>query len=135
MTAMLANRSMPQDVLIPVLAYPDVPEAVERLGAAFGFTLRWRAGAHRAQLAVGDTAAVAIVQGEPTAGGDHVMVRVADLRALRDRAIAAGTEASRIEEFPYGERQCTCVDFSGRSWVFTESVADVDPRDWGAVVG
>ncbi|MFC4139054.1 MULTISPECIES: glyoxalase [unclassified Microbacterium] len=132
---MLANRSMPVDALIPVLAYPDVPEAVERLGEAFGFTLRWRIGDHRAQLAVGDTAAVAIVRGERPNGADHVMVRVADVRALRERALAAGAAASTVEEFPYGERQCTCVDFSGRTWVFSESVADVDPREWGAATG
>lgn len=135
MTAMLANRSMPQDVLIPVLAYPDVGEAVARLGDAFGFAVRWRAGGHRAQLAVGDTSAIAIVQGDRPDGADHVMVRVADVAALRERALAAGAQASAVDEFPYGERQCTCVDFSGRTWVFTESVADVDPREWGAVVG
>ncbi|MBW9093656.1 hypothetical protein JNB62_08185 [Microbacterium jejuense] len=132
---MRSNRSMPQDVLIPVLAYADVAEAVERLQAAFGFAPRWRVGAHRAQLAVGATAAVALVAGERSGGHDHVMVRVDDVGALRERAVAAGFEASLIEEFPYGERQCTCVDFSGRTWVFTESVADVDPRDWGADVG
>ncbi|MBD3943653.1 glyoxalase [Microbacterium sp. NEAU-LLC] len=132
---MLANRSMPRGVIVPVLAYPDVEEAVERLGAAFGFTLRWRAGTHRAQLAVGDDSAIAIVRGTPATGSDHVMLRVGDVGALRERAHAAGFEASGIEEFPYGERQFTCVDFSGRTWVFTESVADVDPREWGAVVG
>lgn len=135
MTAMRENRSMPRDVLVPVLAYPDVEEAVVRLGQAFGFTLRWAVGAHRAQLAVGETAAIAIVQGQASQGADHVMVRVDDVRALRERALSAGVEASAIDEFPYGERQCTCVDFSGRTWVFTESVADVDPREWGAVVG
>ena len=37
---MLQNRSMPASTVIPVLAYPSVPEAVAWLSAAFGFTLR-----------------------------------------------------------------------------------------------
>ena len=37
---MRQNRSMPASTVIPVLAYPAVPEAVAWLSAAFGFTLR-----------------------------------------------------------------------------------------------
>jgi uncharacterized glyoxalase superfamily protein PhnB len=51
---MLANRSMPSSTVIPVLGYEDVGEAVDWLCETFGFTERWRAGNHRAQLAVGD---------------------------------------------------------------------------------
>jgi hypothetical protein len=50
----LANRSMPESTVIPVLGYDDVGEAIEWLSDPFGFTERWRAGNHRAQLAVGD---------------------------------------------------------------------------------
>ncbi len=32
------NRSMPRNVVIPVLTYPSVPVAVEWLSDAFGFT-------------------------------------------------------------------------------------------------
>ena len=59
---MLSNRSMPIAPVIPVLAYPDVAVAVEWLCETFGFTERWRAGGHRAQLAVGDSA-VAVTDG------------------------------------------------------------------------
>ena len=38
-------------------------------------------------------------------------------------------------DFPYGERQYTAIDYSGRAWTFSESIADVDPRDWGGVPG
>ena len=34
-------------------------------------------------------------------------------------------------DFPYGERQYTALDFSGRAWTFSETIADVDPREWG----
>lgn len=131
---MIHNRSMPSDVLIPVIGYPSVSEAVEWLSAAFGFQLRWQAGSHRAQVAVGPTAAIAIVAGDVTRGGDHVMVRVADIEAHRARAEAAGASVTDIGEFPYGERQYTATDFAGRTWVFTESVADVAPSDWGATI-
>jgi hypothetical protein len=36
---------MPRERLVPVLAYTDVDEAVSWLGLAFGFELRWQAGA------------------------------------------------------------------------------------------
>jgi len=55
---MLQNRSMPASTVIPVLAYPSVPEAVAWLSAAFGFTLRLAIGDHRAQLQAGDGAAI-----------------------------------------------------------------------------
>ena len=55
---MLGNRSMPSCTVIPELDYDDMAEAVDWLCAAFGFTERWRAESHRAQLSVGDGAVV-----------------------------------------------------------------------------
>jgi uncharacterized glyoxalase superfamily protein PhnB len=124
---------MPSDALIPVLAYPSVGDAIGWLEAAFGFGRRWQIVDHRAQVAVGESAAIAIIAGEvPPRSADHVMIRVEGIEAHRERAAAAGATVGPIESFPYGERQYTAVDFAGRSWVFSESVADVDPRDWGA---
>ncbi len=135
---MLQNRSMPASTVIPVLAYPDVAEAVAWLGAAFGFTLRLGIGDHRAQLQAGDGAIVITGGGMAgdAPGRDAVMIRVGDVRAHCVHAAAHGaTIAMPPTDFPYGERQCTAVDFSGRAWTFSESVADVDPRDWGGVPG
>jgi uncharacterized glyoxalase superfamily protein PhnB len=129
----LQNRSMPASPVIPVLAYPDVKEAVAWLGTAFGFTLRLGIGDHRAQVNVGD-GAIVIAGGAPPgpAGRDSVMIRVDDARAHCERAKAGGaTIAMPPTDFPYGERQYTAVDFTGRAWTFSESIADVDPRDWG----
>lgn len=130
---MLANRSMPTQVLIPVLAYEDVGEAVDALSRAFGFVERWRVGSHRAQLAVGTGAAVAIVQGtRPDGDADHVMVRVEDVDTHAERARGAGAEIlAEPADMPYGERQYTARDPAGRLWVFSQSVADVAPEDWG----
>ena len=48
---------MPSAVVIPVLIYPDVREAVAWLSGAFGFVERVRIGEnHRSQLSVGDGA-------------------------------------------------------------------------------
>jgi uncharacterized glyoxalase superfamily protein PhnB len=47
---------MPSCTVIATLVYENVGEAVEWLCAAFGFSERWRAGEHRAQLAFGDGA-------------------------------------------------------------------------------
>lgn len=66
---------------------------------------------------------------------DHVMVRVIDLDAHRDRARAAGAAVSEIDKYADGERQYAATDPNGRRWVFSESVADVAPQDWCATLG
>jgi uncharacterized glyoxalase superfamily protein PhnB len=134
------NRSIPSPLVIPVLVYPDVREAVAWLTDAFGFAERLRIGEnHRSQLSFGDGGAliVADVRGErrPPRPGEvtsSVVVRVDDARAHCERARAHG---ARIEmeptDFEYGERQYTAVDFAGHQWTFSETLADVDPADWG----
>jgi uncharacterized glyoxalase superfamily protein PhnB len=131
----LVNRSMPSSAVIPVLAYEDVGEAVEWLCETFGFTERWRAGSHRAQLAVGD-AAVAITEGGSGSGGANVMVRVDDVDAHYARVSERGTRVSGPPaDHPYGERQYTAVDPGGHTWTFSQSIADVAPEDWGGTSG
>ncbi len=49
-----ANRSIPPSVVISVLAYPDMREAVARLCRAFGFIERLGIADHRAQLTFGE---------------------------------------------------------------------------------
>lgn len=132
---MLTNRSMPDDVLIPVLAYPDVLEAIEWLEKAFGFRRRWVDGEDRAQVAVGDSAAISLIAGPPPSDStDLVMVRIEDLDGHRARAEAAGARVGLPSLFPHGERQYTARDLAGRVWIFSESVADVAPAEWGAAV-
>ena len=133
---MLANRSMPRTTVIPELAYPDIGEAIDWLTSAFGFTVRIRMGDHRAQLNVGDDGAVVIMQ-HPKAGAvtplaHSLLIRVSDADAHHANAIAHGARIMRPpHDYPYGERQYTATDFLGRSWTFSQSIADIDPRDWG----
>ena len=132
---MLTNRSMPTSPVIPVLAYEDVGEAVEWLCETFGFTERWRAGSHRAQLAIG-VAAVAVTDGGSGSGGGNVMVRIEDVSAHYAHASGRGAQVSGPPaDHPYGERQYTAVDLGGHTWTFSQSIADVAPEEWGGVSG
>lgn len=136
---MKPNRSAPVSTVIPVLIYPDVRAAVDWLGEAFGFTERLRIGeGHRSQLRIGDgDLVIAEAHGDrqPPRPGEvtsSVMVRVEDARAHCEQARAHG---ARILMEPtdqmYGERQYAAEDLVGHHWTFTQTLADVDPADWG----
>jgi len=127
--AMKTNRSIPNCTVIPELSYPDVAAAVDWLCNAFGFTLRVRIGNHRAQLDAGDGA---IVVREGELGHDRVMIRVDDADRHCARAERAGARiVNRPTDHPFGERQYTAEDFAGREWVFSQTIADVAPEEWG----
>ena len=129
-----ANRSMPPSVVIPVLAYPDVREAVEWLCRCFGFRERLRIGEHRSQLAIGEGEAegAVVVAGGDGAAPASVMVRVADLRTHHRNAAACGARIlGQPADFPYGELQYTAEDLAGHRWTFSQTLADVDPATWG----
>jgi hypothetical protein len=107
---MKTNRSMPASVVIPVLAYANVREAVDWLCRAFGFVERLRIRDHQAQLSFGSGAVVIAGQQEalPQGGFSHaVMVRVADI------------DSHSID---------------GHLWTFSETIADVDPDLWGGTL-
>jgi uncharacterized glyoxalase superfamily protein PhnB len=136
---MKPNRSIPEPVVIPVLIYPDVREAVDWLASAFGFAERVRIGeAHRSQLQAGEGAViVADVRGDrraPRSGEatHQVVVRVEDADATCERARAHGARIlAEPQTYEYGERQFTAEDPAGHQWVFSETVADVAPEEWG----
>jgi uncharacterized glyoxalase superfamily protein PhnB len=130
----VSNRSVPDASVIPVLAYPSVGEAADWLCSVFGFRVRLRIGDHRAQLLHGD-GAVILVQGDERPAGHSVHVRVADADVHHDQAVAAGASiVSAPADHPYGERQYTAEDHVGRLWTFSQSIADVDPADWGGTL-
>jgi uncharacterized glyoxalase superfamily protein PhnB len=137
---MLANRSIPGSTVIPELAYPDLSGAIDWLTTAFGFTLRIRIGDHRAQINVGDDGAIVLMQ-HPNAGAvtplaHSLLIRVPNVDAHHANAVAHGARIHRPPaDYPYGERQYTVADFTGRTWTFSQSIADIDPRDWGGTPG
>jgi uncharacterized glyoxalase superfamily protein PhnB len=136
------NRSIPSAVVIPVLIYPDVREAVAWLSGAFGFVERLQIGeSHRSQLSFRDGAViVGDVRGErrPPRAGEvthSVLVRVDDANAHCARARAHGAQIlMEPTDFEYGERQYEAADLAGHRWTFSETLDDVHPETWGGTL-
>ncbi|HKV49321.1 MAG TPA: VOC family protein [Candidatus Acidoferrales bacterium] len=132
---MLANRSVPPCTVIPVLRYPDPRTAADWLCKAFGFTVRLRVGEnHRIQMKFGDGCLI-VAEGKGAAdNADYVMLRVPDAKSHCEHARQAGARIlSEPVDHMYGERQYNAEDFAGHRWTFTQTIDDVDPRDWGGV--
>ncbi|HVO48589.1 MAG TPA: VOC family protein [Steroidobacteraceae bacterium] len=143
------NRSMPPGAVIPVLIYPDVRDAVEWLCRSFGFVERLRIGTHRSQLAVGAGSVLVTEQrAEPGAARPatsaavpaespvlSIMVRIEDVQKhyAHTRRLAARI-ISPPADYPYGERQYTVEDLAGYRWIFSQTLEDVDPADWGGTL-
>ncbi len=138
---MRSNRSVPPATVTPELVYEDVEAAVLWLCDAFGLSVRWQAGDHRAQLWAGDGVLVVrdcppdVEPGSPVPGArSSILVRVEDAAAVCARAQDQGARLVReLTDQPYGERQCTFEDLGGHRWTFTQSIADVAPEEWGGV--
>jgi uncharacterized glyoxalase superfamily protein PhnB len=132
---MLANRSIPDSVVMPELAYGDVTEAAAWLCAAFGFQERLRIANHRVQLTFGQGAVVVIERRGDQAAGSSVLVRVEDIDRHHDRAVQRGARIVRPPaDHPFGERQYTAQDPGGHLWTFSQTIADVDPASWGGTL-
>jgi uncharacterized glyoxalase superfamily protein PhnB len=139
---MKPNRSIPSSVVIPVLIYPDVRDAVDWLTAAFGFVERVRIGKnHRSQLRFGDGAVIvgdSRHERRPPRPGEvthSVMVRVDDVDTHCERAMTHGAHiVMEPTDFEYGERQYTAEDPAGHQWTFSETLADVAPEAWGGTL-
>jgi uncharacterized glyoxalase superfamily protein PhnB len=134
------NRSIPTATVVPVLVYPDVRAAVAWLTDVFGFRERLRIGeSHRSQLNVGADGAVIVCdvrhdQVPPTRGAvaSYVMVRVDDVHAHHRHSVERGANVlMEPTDFEYGERQYSVEDLAGHHWMFTETLADVHPSDFG----
>jgi uncharacterized glyoxalase superfamily protein PhnB len=111
---------------------PDVAAAVDWLCRAFGFSERLRIADHRTQLTFGD-GAIVVAQRPAVAEGASVLVRVPNVEHhARSREMAEIVVPP--SDYPYGERQYTALDPFGTSWTFSQTIADVDPADWGGVL-
>jgi uncharacterized glyoxalase superfamily protein PhnB len=136
------NRSIPSAVVVPVLIYPDVREAVAWLSSAFGFEERVQIGEdHRSQLRFGDGAViVGDVRHErrPPRPGEvthSVLVRVDGVDAHCERARSRGARIlMEPTDFEYGERQYEAEDLAGHRWTFSETRDDVHPDVWGGIL-
>lgn len=127
----MQNRTMPAATIIPVLGCKDIAATIEWLERVYGFAERWRAGSHRAQLAFGE-GAIGIAQ-QKHFDLNHLMVRVEDVDAHYGRAKEQGAAILQPPaDYPYGERQYTTEDLNGHLWIFSQSINDIAPEDWGA---
>ena len=146
---MPTNRSMPGATVIPVLVYARVPDAIEWLCDVFGFRERERVDDYWAYLAIGEGAV--IVRGRrvgsafrtsdpvmlrPPRRGEvshTVIVRLEDVDSHCQRTRECGARILQPPaDFPYGERQYTAEDLEGHRWVFSQTIRDVAPEEWGA---
>ena len=60
------------------------------------------------------------------------MLRVEDVDAVAAAVAATGGRVcTPPQTHPFGERQARVVDPWGVTWALSETVADVDPADWG----
>jgi len=73
--------------------------------------------------------------GAPMGVGHALMVRVRDVDAHCRHATEYGAKiTTEPATYPYGERQYSVEDFAGYSWIFSQSVADIDPEEWGRTI-
>lgn len=127
------NRSMPPGVIIPELPYEDVGEAAAWLCQAFGFTERLRIGNHRCQLTYHGASIVVIER--KVSGACSVMVHVEDVDThYKHVQVARVRIINPPSDYPFGERQYTAEDIGGHHWTFSQTIADVDPKDWGGLL-
>jgi uncharacterized glyoxalase superfamily protein PhnB len=135
------NRSSPNSAVIPVLYYPDVPEAVAWLTTALPFTERLRNSQDRRQLLHGNGAIIVAKPGvhasaapstQQSPAAHSVTLRVTEIDVLFLRAKTAGARVlAEPADHMYGERQCSFLDPWGHPWTLSETIFDSDPADWG----
>lgn len=132
---MQTNRSMPASEVIPEIPYPDVPQAAEWLCQAFGFSERLRVGTHRSQLTFGSGSVIVTAHHNGPIACQTTMVRVGDVDGHFARASRQGARIlSPPADYPYGERQYTAADLAGHRWVFSQTIRDTHPREWGGTL-
>lgn len=146
MSGMLANRSVPADIVLPHIIYRNLPEALAWLRRAFGFVEHYRYGdpgdsMSGAQIYLGK-AYVMVRRAEGRAvpaqlgyGTQTLTIFVDDVDAHYARAKAAGAKiVEDLHETIYGEWQYGVEDLDGHHWLFSRHARDVNPADWGATV-
>ncbi len=147
MNQMIRNRSAPGGTIVPSLIYADVAKAADWLCDVFGFTERLRAGGKdgtvgHAQLSIGlggvmlGASRTDGTQFRPPRANEvsqSLSVHVEDVDRHYQRATTRGARILQPPAtYPYGERQYTAEDPEGHRWTFSQTVADVNPNEWGA---
>jgi uncharacterized glyoxalase superfamily protein PhnB len=144
LTAMLKNRSVPVDVLLPHVTYRNLTEAIGWLAANFGFVEHYRYGdpVQGAQLHLGN-AFIMVNSARPGrsspatlgSGTQSLTVFIEDIESHYAHTRAAGANiVEDLHETGYGELQYGVEDMEGHHWLFARHAHDVSPEAWGATV-
>ena len=143
--AMIANRSVPVNSILPHVSYRDVAAAMAWLGCTFGFEEYYRYGAdgervNGALMKLGGayvmlrTRAENATPAELGFGTQSLTVFLDDVEAHCARTKAAGAQiVEEPHETEYGEFQYAALDLEGHHWLFSRHARDVAPEQWGAV--
>jgi uncharacterized glyoxalase superfamily protein PhnB len=145
--------------VIPMIAYEDAAAAIDWLAKAFGFRerLRYTEDDGRVTHAELELDGGVIMLATPTPDYaspkrlretsdlarksadnpfvvDGLMIDVEDVDALFARAKEAGaTILSEPADVDVGVRHCRIEDPEGHRWMFSQTIAQVAPEEWGAV--
>lgn len=142
--AMLKNRSVPVDTVLPHVTYKNLPQAIGWLAANFGFVEHYRYGdpVQGAQLHLAN-AFIMVNSARPgqsspaELGGatQSLTIFVEDVESHYARSRAAGAKiVEDLHETEYGELQYGAEDVEGHHWLFSRHARDVSPEAWGATV-
>jgi uncharacterized glyoxalase superfamily protein PhnB len=143
---MIANRSLPTDVVLPHVVYHSVEEAIAWLTRTFGFAEHYRYGepgvASGAQMHLGKAWIMvkrakhgAKTPAELGFGTQSLTVFIDDVEEHFRRAKATGAKIlEEPHETMYGEFQYAVQDFAGHHWLFSRHARDLSPDQWGATL-
>ena len=142
--AMLRNRSVPVDTVLPHLTYQNLEEALEWLARVFGFVEHYRYGEPMAgaQLHLGNAyimiSTLRAGRASPAITGGRTQsltVFVEDVEGHFARSQDAGAIlVEELHETIYGELQYGVEDPEGHHWLFSRHARDVGPEEWGAKI-
>jgi PhnB protein len=141
----ISNRSVPTNILMPHVVYPNVSEASAWLSKAFGFSEHFRYGEPSdpdgAQMHFGK-AWIMLHKARPGSASpseigsatQSLTLFVEDVDGHFENTKAAGARVvEQLHETVYGERQYGVEDLAGHRWLFSRHVRDLNPTEWGAV--
>jgi uncharacterized glyoxalase superfamily protein PhnB len=146
------NRSMPTETVIPTLIYDDLQRAIDWLSKFFGFSVVWRIQDHGALLSLGEgsvyirpprpigegtvemaTGGIRTMAGAGAGCSGSLLWRLDEVEIHYENVLRLGaTILQKPTDEIYGERQYAVADLAGNRWVFSETIRDVDPAEWGA---
>jgi uncharacterized glyoxalase superfamily protein PhnB len=142
--AMLQNRSVPVNTVLPHVFYRNLGGAIEWLGATFGFVEHYRygdpvAGAQmrlgHAWIMLGSSRPGRASPADAGAATQFLTIFLEDVDRHFHHVQTAGAKiVEELNETIYGELQYAAEDLEGHRWLFSRHARDVDPGEWGASV-